>query len=84
MNSTSKRRTLDLWIQHRTGLHPREFEQGKIDEMLKMIVIETAQMKWAVLFVFVLKKDGYLRFCVDYQKHNAIGVMVSYPLQIID
>lgn len=43
-------------------------------------VIEPATAKWESTVVFVPKKDGAMRFCVHYQKLNAVTVRDSYPL----
>lgn len=50
--------------------------------MLIMEVIESVQTMWALLIVFFSKKDGTLRFCVDYQKQelNAVKIQDSCPI----
>ncbi len=39
---------------------------------------------YASLILFVEKKDGSLRFCVDYRKLNALTKRNRYPLSLID
>ena len=52
--------------------------------MLKSDVIEPSSSPWASAIVMVTKKDGSIRFCVDYRKLNGLTLRDSYPLPRID
>ena len=55
-----------------------------VNEMLQHDVIEPAASPWASNIVLIRKKDGSLRFCVDYRQLNALTYKDSYPLPRID
>ena len=52
--------------------------------MLTKGAIESGQNPWAHPVVLVLKKDGPLRFCVDYRKVINATQFDAYPLLCID
>jgi len=62
----------------------QEFIDEETNRMLEYRIIEPAASPWASNVVLVKKKDGSLRFCVDYRKLNSITYKDSYPLQLID
>ena len=62
----------------------REAMQTLLDDMLRKDVIQPSTSPWASLVVLVRKKDGSMRFCVDYRKVNAVTRKDAYPLPRVD
>jgi hypothetical protein len=68
----------------RTPLTYQQIMKEHIDELLKTGLIQPGSGAWASPVVMVKKKDGTLRFCVDYMKLNQITKKDVYPLPRID
>jgi hypothetical protein len=64
--------------------HQREAVDELVADMLEKDVIEESSSPWASPIVLVKKKDGTLRFCVDYRQLNAVTEKDAYPLPLID
>lgn len=61
-----------------------EVVRNMIQEMLKNgIIAATKDSPWGFPVVLVTKRDGSMRFCVDYRKLNAITKTSSYPIQLV-
>ena len=65
---------------YRAGHKSRETVAEHIQTQLDAGVIEPAQSEWASPVVLVLKKDGTIRFCVDFRRLNAATIADTYPL----
>ncbi|KAE8970320.1 hypothetical protein PF011_g26464 [Phytophthora fragariae] len=72
-------------------VRPRRYAQsehgvidGEVKGMLKDGVIEKGDGAWGFPVVLVKKKDGSVRFCIDYRMLNAITKRDVYPLPRID
>ena len=52
--------------------------------MLRDDIIEPSSSPWASPIVFVWKKDGSVRMCIDCRKLNAISRKDAFPLPSID
>ena len=52
--------------------------------MLAKGIIEPLSSPWSSPVILVKKKDGTIRFCVDYRKVNGVTVKDSYPLPRIE
>ena len=61
-----------------------EIIDKQVKDMKDAGIIESVASPWASNVVLVKKRDGSLRFCVDYRRLNAITYKDSYPLPLID
>jgi len=62
----------------------REEVDNIVEDMKHQGVIEESQSPWVSPAVMVKKKDGTVRFCVDYRQLNAVTVKDSYRIPRID
>ena len=68
----------------RLPLSKKEEAQKAVEDMSNQGVIQPSQSAWSSPVVLVKKKDGGIRFCVDYRKLNDVTIKDSYPLPRID
>jgi len=64
----------------RIPLRMRKEIDNIVEDMKRQGMIEESQSPWVSPAVMVKKKDGTVRFCVDYRKLNAVTVKDSYPI----
>jgi hypothetical protein len=65
---------------------PKELAELKnqLQELLDKGYIRPSSSPWGSPALFVKKKDGSLRMCVDYHPLNAVTIKNKYPLPCID
>lgn len=56
----------------------------EVEIMLSLGVIEESASEWSSPIVLVPKKDGSMRFCIDFRKINASTKFDPYPMPRID
>ena len=83
--------TVDTGNTPPVHVHPRRVSateaqviRAEVEAMLDSDVIESSSSPWSSPVVLVRKKDGSVRFCVDYRKLNSVTTKDVYPLPRID
>nr|GEX49130.1 retrotransposon protein, putative, Ty3-gypsy subclass [Tanacetum cinerariifolium] len=56
----------------------------KLEELLDLCFIRPSVSSWGALVLFVKKKDGSMRLCIDYRDLNHVTIRNHYPLPRID
>ena len=62
----------------------RQEASNLIKDMVDKGTIQPSQSPWSSPIVLVKKKNGTLRFCIDYRKLNAATRKDAYPIPRID
>ena len=64
---------------------PAELQELKIqlEELLGQGFIQPSTSPWGAPVLFVKKKDGTLRMCIDYRGLNHVTIKNKYPLPYI-
>ena len=67
-------------------MSPTELEETKkqVAKLLEQEFVRPSTSPWAAPVLFASKKDGGLRFCVDYRALNKMTIKNSYPLPRVD
>ena len=65
---------------------PTEMKELKIqmEELVRKGFIRPSTSPWGAPVLFVKKKDGSLRLCIDYRQLNRVTIRNQYPLPRID
>jgi hypothetical protein len=67
-------------------MNPQELEELKkqLANMLSKGLIRPSASPWGSHVLFVDKRDGTIRLCVDYRKLNEVTIKNKYPLPKIE
>ncbi|XP_021747406.1 uncharacterized protein LOC110713258 [Chenopodium quinoa] len=67
-------------------ISPAELRELKtqLDDLLEKDYIRHSSSPWGAPVLFVKKKDGSMRLCIDYRELNKVTVKNKYPLPRID
>ena len=59
-------------------------EEAHPQKMLDAGVIQPSISEWALAPVLIRKRDGGVRWCIDYRALNSVTVKYAFPLPLID
>ena len=62
----------------------RQVAENEVQRMIDNGIIKPSESPWAAPTVLVPKKDGSIRYCIDFRKLNAVTLKDSYPLPRTD
>ncbi|GJR32404.1 putative ribonuclease H-like domain-containing protein [Tanacetum coccineum] len=65
-------------------LNELEFGQNQLKELQEKGFIRPSSSPWGAPVLFVKKKDGAMRMCIDYRELNKLTIKNRYPLPRID
>ena len=72
--------------QHAYRYSPQlqEVVNKEVDSMLEGNIVRPSSSSWSSPVVLAPKKDGTVRFCIDYRRLNSVTIKDVYPLPRID
>nr|GEU92730.1 retrotransposon protein, putative, Ty3-gypsy subclass [Tanacetum cinerariifolium] len=70
-------------LYHMAPIELKELKE-KLQELLDLGYIHLSVSPWGALVLFVKKKDGSMRLCIDYRDLNCVTIRNCYPLPQID
>ena len=62
---------------------PKELKE-QLADLLHKVFIHPSVSSWGAPVLFMRKKDGSLRMCIDYRQLNKVTIKNKYPLPRID
>ncbi|CAF1972728.1 unnamed protein product [Rotaria magnacalcarata] len=65
---------------YRVSYKDEQIQRDEIDKLLKQGIIEESISPWSPPIVLVRKKDGSVRFCIDFRKLNNITIKDAFPM----
>jgi len=68
----------------KTSFAEKELIENTVTDLLRSGKIRGSNSPWASPVVLVKKKDGTMRFCIDYRRLNDVTVKDAYPLPRIE
>jgi predicted aspartyl protease len=74
-------------VKQQVRRHPFTYDEAireQTSQMIEQGIVEPSHGEWRSNVVLVKKKDGSLRFCIDYRRLNDITRKDVYPLPRID
>ncbi|KAL5506395.1 hypothetical protein EMCRGX_G008021 [Ephydatia muelleri] len=67
-----------------TQIETGDAKPKELEEMEKHGIIEKFSSDWSSPIVLVKKKDGTLRFCIDFRRLNSVSKTDAYPMPRVD
>ena len=71
-------------IYQSVPLSKQKVVDEQLDKMLQQGIVEPSNSPWGFPTVLLTKKDGSVRFCVDFRLLNTLSRKDAYPLPPID